>query len=167
MQPNVLCVDDERDMTDLLRFLLSRAGCEVRSAASGLAALAEVRARAPDLVVLDLMLPDLDGFSVCEILRREKATAGIPILMLTAWATPDARAHGLNLGARDYITKPFRPNDLVDRVRELLGAKGAAGIQLPEGVPDEWQPAAPPESAQGIHGSRPDRPGAPLQTASS
>jgi DNA-binding response OmpR family regulator len=70
MQPNVLCVDDERDMTDLLRFLLSRAGCEVRSAASGLAALAEVRARAPDLVVLDLMLPDLDGFSVCEILPR-------------------------------------------------------------------------------------------------
>ncbi len=124
MQPNVLCVDDERDVTDLLRFLLTRAGCEVRTAASGHAALAEVSARRPDVMVLDLMLPDLDGFSVCEILRRETATAGIPILMLTAWATPDARAHGLKLGAWDYLTKPFRPHELVGRVRELLGQEG-------------------------------------------
>jgi DNA-binding response OmpR family regulator len=124
MQPNVLCVDDERDVTDLLRFLLTRAGCEVRTAASGHDALAEVSARRPDLMVLDLMLPDLDGFSVCEILRREKKTADIPILMLTAWATPDARAHGLKLGARDYLIKPFRPQELVARVRELLGPGG-------------------------------------------
>jgi DNA-binding response OmpR family regulator len=132
MQPNVLCVDDERDVTDLLRFLLVRAGCEVRTAASGHAALTEVRSRPPDLVVLDLMLPDLDGFSVCEILHRDAATADIPILMLTAWATPDARSHGLKLGARDYITKPFRPHELVGRVRELLGEKGLGCIPMAE-----------------------------------
>jgi len=134
MQPNVLCVDDERDVTDLLCFLLARAGYEVRTAGSGRDALAEVRTRRPDLLVLDLMLPDLDGFSVCEILRREIDTASIPVLMLTAWATPDARSHGLKLGARGYMTKPFRPQELVDRVRELLALNGSQTIQTPEAV---------------------------------
>ncbi len=125
MRPFVLCVDDERDVTDLVRFLLVRAGCEAAAAASGRAALAAVRARRPDLVLLDLMLPDIDGFSLCEILRREPTTARIPLVMLTAWATPDAQAHGLGLGALAYITKPFSPRDLVERLPGWLGRAGS------------------------------------------
>ena len=121
MRPTILCIDDERDVTDLMRFLLVRAGCEVRTAASGRAALAAIQASPPDAILLDLMLPDLDGFSLCEILRRDPVTAKIPILILTAWATPDARAHGLELGARAYLTKPFRPQEVVERVRSLVG----------------------------------------------
>jgi two-component system alkaline phosphatase synthesis response regulator PhoP len=121
MRPNILCVDDERDVTDLIRFLLVRAGCDVRAAGSGRAALEAIQSCPPDAIVLDLMLPDLDGFSLCEILRRDPVTAKIPILILTAWATPDAKAHGLGLGARAYLTKPFRPRELVERVREIVG----------------------------------------------
>ena len=69
------------------------------------------------------MLPDIDGFGVCEILRREPATATIPILILTAWATKDARHLGLELGALDYLTKPFSPKELVERVRRLMGMR--------------------------------------------
>jgi two-component system alkaline phosphatase synthesis response regulator PhoP len=126
MRPYILCVDDERDVTDLLRFLLVRVGYEVRVAASGREALTAVRAQRPDLILLDLMLPDVDGLGLCEILRREPATAAIPIMMLTAWATPDAKAHGLALGACDYLTKPFRPSELVARVRGLLVLSAAA-----------------------------------------
>ncbi|MEI6861191.1 MAG: response regulator [Verrucomicrobiota bacterium] len=125
MRPFVLCVDDERDVTDLVRFLLTRAGCEVATAASGRAALAAVRARRPDLVLLDLMLPDIDGFGLCEILRREPVTTPIPVVMLTAWATPDAQAHGLGLGAIDYITKPFSPRELVERLPGWLEKSAA------------------------------------------
>jgi len=131
MRPYVLCVDDERDVTDLVRFLLTRAGCDVASAASGRAALASVRDRRPDLLLLDLMLPDIDGFGVCEILRREPATARIPIVLLTAWATKDARAHGLGLGARDYITKPFSPRELVGRLPEWLNQSLASKASAP------------------------------------
>ena len=118
-----------------MRFLLVRAGCEVATAASGRAALAAVRARRPELLLLDLMLPDIDGFGLCEILRREPATAAIPVVMLTAWATPDAHAHGRGLGALDYITKPFSPRELIRRLPDWLGR--AAG-RLP------WTPAAWP-----------------------
>ena len=120
MRPIILSVDDERDVTDLVRFLLTQAGCDVTTAASGRSALAAVAERRPDLILLDLMLPDIDGFGVCEILRREPATATIPIVLLTAWATPDARNLGLELGALDYLTKPFRPRDLVAKVQRLL-----------------------------------------------
>ncbi len=125
MRPFILCVDDERDVTDLVRFLLTRAGCDVGSAASGRAALAAVHARRPDLLLLDLMLPDIDGFGVCEILRRETETARIPVVMLTAWATGDARSHGLALGALDYVTKPFSPRELVGRLPGWLGKTAA------------------------------------------
>ena len=134
MRPFVLCVDDESDVTGLLRFLLTRAGCETGTAASGRAALAAVRARRPDLVLLDLMLPDIDGFGVCEILRREPATADIPVVMLTAWTTRDARLHALGLGALDYLTKPFSPRDLIVRLPSWLG-RGAGEIFPPAPAP--------------------------------
>ncbi len=123
MRPLILAVDDERDVTDLVAFQLTRAGCTVLAAGNGRQALAAVRERRPDLIVLDLMLPDIDGFGVCEILRRTPATATIPIVLLTAWATSDARHLGLELGALDYITKPFSPRDLVERVQRLLALR--------------------------------------------
>lgn len=123
VRPFILSVDDEKDVTDLLQFHLTRAGYEVTTAASGREALLAVSARRPDLILLDLMLPDIDGLGVCEILRRDAATATIPIVILTAWATPDVRGIGLELGALDYLTKPFSPRELTGRVQRLLGLR--------------------------------------------
>jgi DNA-binding response OmpR family regulator len=120
MTPIILSVDGEPDVTSLVRFHLTRAGYEVLAAASGREAIETIRDRRPDLVLLDLMLPDIDGFGVCEILRRTAATAAIPIMILSAWSTPDARLLGLELGALDYVSKPFRPKDLVERIKRLL-----------------------------------------------
>jgi two-component system, OmpR family, alkaline phosphatase synthesis response regulator PhoP len=119
----ILCVDDERDVTELVAFHLSKTGYDVVTAASGREALEAVQRRKPDLIVLDLMLPDIDGFGVCEILRRQRSTATIPIVILTAWATNDARHLGLELGALDYLTKPFSPKELVQRVARLLSLR--------------------------------------------
>ena len=126
MNPLILSVDDEQDVTDLVRFHLTRAGCEVQTAATGREAISSVELRRPDLIVLDLMLPDIDGFGVCEILRRDPETAMIPIIILTAWATNDARNIGLDLGALDYLTKPFSPKELVERVKHLLNLRQPA-----------------------------------------
>lgn len=123
MQSTILSVDDERDVTDLVEFHLTKAGYNVVTAASGREALECVQRHRPDLIILDLMLPDIDGFGVCEILRRSPATATIPIVILTAWATRDARHLGLELGALDYLTKPFSPKELVERVRHLLNLR--------------------------------------------
>jgi DNA-binding response OmpR family regulator len=128
----ILSVDDERDVTELVSFHLSKAGYEVITAASGREALERVQRRKPDLIVLDLMLPDIDGFGVCEILRRHSATAVIPIVILTAWATNDARHLGLELGALDYLTKPFSPKELVQRVARLLNLR--CDVALPEKI---------------------------------
>lgn len=123
MKPLVLSVDDEADVTTLVQFHLDKAGYEVMTAATGREALDCLTLRRPDLILLDLMLPDIDGFGVCEILRRSVTTATIPIVILTAWATPDAKSLGLELGALDYLTKPFSPRDLVTRVQRLLALK--------------------------------------------
>lgn len=123
MRPLVLSVDDESDVTSLLQFHLERAGCDVVVAASGREALQRVAERRPDLILLDLMLPDIDGLGVCEILRRETRTAMIPVVILTAWATVDARSLGLELGALDYLTKPFVPKELVAKVTRLLSLR--------------------------------------------
>lgn len=120
VRPLILSVDDEQDVTSLVEFHLTRAGCDVITAASGREALELVAKRKPALILLDLMLPDIDGFGVCEILRRDPATAAIPVVIVTAWATPDARLVGLELGALDYLTKPFSPREVVERVQRLL-----------------------------------------------
>lgn len=123
VRSTILSVDDEHDVTDLVKFHLTRIGHEVITAASGREALDIVRAHPPDLIILDLMLPDIDGFGVCEILRRQPATATIPIIILSAWATTDARLLGLELGALDYLTKPFSPKEMVVRVERLLSLR--------------------------------------------
>lgn len=119
----ILAVDDEPELTDLMHYHLVRAGHDVTTAANGWEAIHAVRANRPDIILLDLMLPDLDGFGVCEILRREAATATIPIIIVSAWASTDSRNLGLELGALDYITKPFSPQELVERVNRLLHAR--------------------------------------------
>ncbi|HUL54235.1 MAG TPA: response regulator [Opitutaceae bacterium] len=126
MTPLILAVDDEYDVTDLVRLHCRHAGYDVMTAASGREAIETINQRRPDLILLDLMLPDIDGFSVCEILRRNAATATIPIVVLTAWVTTDSRNVGLELGVLDYITKPFSPKDLVDRVSRLLRLRPAS-----------------------------------------
>jgi two-component system phosphate regulon response regulator PhoB len=118
--PKILVVDDEPDAVELIEFNLKGAGYEVMTAADGSEALKKARASVPDLIVLDLMLPEVDGLEVCKILRRDGATSAIPLIMLTAKAAEIDRVLGLELGADDYLTKPFSPRELVLRVKNLL-----------------------------------------------
>jgi two-component system phosphate regulon response regulator PhoB len=120
MKEKILVVDDEPDALDLIQFNLKGAGYDVITADDGSEALKKARAAQPALVVLDLMLPEVDGLEVCKTLRREPATATIPIIMLTAKAAEIDRVLGLELGADDYLTKPFSPRELVLRVKALL-----------------------------------------------
>lgn len=117
---NILAVDDEPALTELVAYHLGRAGHQVTIAANGWEALDAIKRQRPDVILLDLMLPDLDGFGVCEILRRDPLTATIPIIIVSAWASHDSRHLGLELGALDYITKPFSPQELVARVNRLV-----------------------------------------------
>jgi two-component system phosphate regulon response regulator PhoB len=126
MKPKILVVDDEPDALEVLGFKLREAGFTPIFATDGLKALAAVRADRPDLIVLDLMLPEIDGLEVCKILRRDPATVAIPILMLTAKAAEMDRVLGLELGADDYVTKPYSPRELVLRIRKLLKRLKAA-----------------------------------------
>lgn len=120
MTNRVLVVDDESDITELLSYNFRDAGYEVLTAADGMVAVSTAQRWLPEAIVLDLNLPGLDGFAVCEMLRVLPSTRDIPILMLTAFATEQSRQVGLQLGATDYLTKPFSPRDVVARVTELL-----------------------------------------------
>ena len=118
MGQHVLVVDDDPTVSDVVRRYLERAEIEVTLAADGFAALAAVWERRPDLVVLDLMLPGLDGLEVCRQLRA--ADPNLPVVMLTALGDEADRVVGLSLGADDYVTKPFSPRELVLRVQSVL-----------------------------------------------
>jgi two-component system phosphate regulon response regulator PhoB len=120
MKTKILVVDDEPDALEVLGFKLREAGYTPVFAKDGARAIALARDERPDLVVLDLMLPEVDGLEVCKILRRDPATASIPIIMLTARAAEMDRVLGLELGADDYVTKPFSPRELVIRIRKQL-----------------------------------------------
>jgi DNA-binding response OmpR family regulator len=120
VKPMVLIVDDEPDAVELLEFNLRKAGYDVATASDGNTALEKARSLLPDVVVLDLMLPEVDGTEVCKLVRRNPATATIPIIMLTAKATEIDRVLGLELGADDYVTKPFSPRELLLRIRNVL-----------------------------------------------
>ena len=116
----ILVVEDDADLSELVAHHLRREGWEVDVVADGAKALAEARARAYQLIVLDLMLPGLPGLELCRRLRREPDTAAVPIIMLTARTSEADRVVGLELGADDYVTKPFSPRELVARVRAVL-----------------------------------------------
>ncbi len=126
MKTKILVVDDEPDALEVLGFKLREAGYTPLFAKDGTRALAAARDDKPDLIVLDLMLPEVDGLEVCKILRRDAATAAIPVIMLTARAAEMDRVLGLELGADDYVTKPFSPRELVIRIRKLLARTKAA-----------------------------------------
>lgn len=113
----VMVVDDDAKTVELVRLYLDRDGYEVVTAYNGLEALRLARDSCPDLIVLDLMLPDVDGLEVCRTLRRE---SDVPIIMLTARTTDQDKLVGLDLGADDYVTKPFSPKELLARVRAVL-----------------------------------------------
>ena len=120
MKPKILIVDDETDALDILGYKLKEAGFIPIMAKDGTRALAMARDERPALILLDVMLPEVDGLEVCKILRRDPATSSIPILMLTARASEMDRVLGLELGADDYVTKPFSPRELVLRIKKIL-----------------------------------------------
>ena len=120
MKQKILAVDDEPDALDLIEFNLKAAGFDVSTAEDGKEALKKARQILPQLILLDLMLPQIDGLEICKALRRDPATVSIPIIMLTARAAEIDRVLGLELGADDYVTKPFSPRELVLRVKNLL-----------------------------------------------
>ncbi|MGA2542055.1 MAG: response regulator [Verrucomicrobiota bacterium] len=134
MKTKILVVDDEPDALELIEVNLKGAGFDVVSAGNGRQALEKARATLPALILLDVMLPEVDGLEVCKSLRRDPKTAFIPIIMLTARAAEIDRVVGLELGADDYMTKPFSPRELILRVKNLLKRQ-----------------AAPLEPAQQIH----------------
>ena len=125
MGARVLIVEDEPDIRELLAFHLEREGYQVTRSRTGAEALRQVRARPPDLILLDLMLPELGGLDVCRRLRQDPRTASVPIVMLTARGEEVDRILGLELGADDYIVKPFSPKEVVARVRAVLRRAGA------------------------------------------
>ena len=120
MPSRVLIVEDEPDIRDVLAWHLEREGYRVTRSADGAQALREIAAQPPDLVLLDLMLPGLGGLEVCRRLRQDPATAGLPVIMLTAKGDEVDRIVGLEVGADDYIVKPFSPKEVLARVRAVL-----------------------------------------------
>jgi len=116
----ILVVDDEPVLVETIAYNLEQAGYQVLTAADGRSALEAARRETPDLVILDLMLPEMDGLEVCRQLRREHTTATIPIMMLTAKGDEIDKVVGLEVGADDYVTKPFGRRELLARVRALL-----------------------------------------------
>jgi two-component system phosphate regulon response regulator PhoB len=120
MRRKILVVDDDDDTLELLRFSLQKAGFAVGTASDGLEALKKVCSTSPDIILLDLMMPEIDGFAVCEMLKGNPMTASIPIIMLTAVTGQLSRFSGLEAGADDYLTKPFSPKQLIVRIEVVL-----------------------------------------------
>ena len=126
-------VDDEPEAVELVEFNLKQAGYAVTTAADGAEALKKAHSQPPDLIVLDVMLPEMDGFEACKVLRLDPATAKVPIIMLTAKAAEIDRVLGLELGADDYLTKPFSPRELLLRIKKIL-SRGVTTEKQPEQI---------------------------------
>jgi two-component system phosphate regulon response regulator PhoB len=132
-KPKVLVVEDEEDIQELIRYNLAKEGHDVVCVTSGEEAMQQAKRHRPDLICLDLMLPGLDGGAVCRMLKKDKETKDIPVIMVTARGEESDVVAGLELGAEDYITKPFSPKILMARVRSVLRRK----LDLPEPEPEE------------------------------
>jgi len=136
MKPQILIVDDEPDALELIGYKLREAGMNPLFARDGEHAITMAREARPELIVLDLTLPGMDGLEVCKALQRDALTSQIPIVMLTGRSTEMDRVVGLELGARDYVTKPFSPRELALRIRNILGhgrpgPEAFTGLQAP------------------------------------
>ncbi len=125
MVPRILIVDDEGDFIELVKFRLANLGCEFLVAADGVHALSQAREFKPDLILLDILLPDLDGLSVCEILKRQPVTKKIPIIFMSALSS-DVTKRSAAMNAEDFFTKPLDLNRLEKRITELLHAPTVA-----------------------------------------
>jgi two-component system, OmpR family, alkaline phosphatase synthesis response regulator PhoP len=126
MGQRILVVDDDRQIVRLVQSYLEQSGYHVLTAGDGASALRLIQSERPDLVVLDLMLPDQDGWAITRVVRADPRTARLPILMLTARVEDADRIVGLEIGADDYVTKPFNPREVVARVRAILRRAGGA-----------------------------------------
>lgn len=127
----ILIVDDEEDVLELVRYNLDKNGYKVVTATSGEEALTEARNKLPDMVILDLMLPGIDGLEVCKKLKSDIKTEPIPIIMLTAKGEESDIVTGLELGAEDYLTKPFSPKVLIARIRRILHRSVSRDLERP------------------------------------
>lgn len=128
MKKTILVVDDEQDALDLLVFNLEKAGFAVLTARTGIEAAEQAVRHRPALVILDVILPEIHGLSVCEHLRRDPATASTPIILLSGWDSDDARRIGESAGANDYMVKPFNLQDLLQRIHDLLPFETAGTV---------------------------------------
>ena len=120
MQKKILIVDDDPDQREVIRSSLKEAGFEISTATNGVEGLEKARSESPDLIILDVMMPKMDGFAVCVTLREDDATASIPILMLTGLCSYISQLTGFESGATDYLVKPFESEQLVSKVEALL-----------------------------------------------
>jgi two-component system alkaline phosphatase synthesis response regulator PhoP len=131
---NILVVEDEKDIVEAIEYNLKKEGFKVYKAYDGRNGLKQTRDKMPDLVILDLMLPQVNGIEVCKILKKESKTANIPIVMLTAKSEETDKILGLELGADDYITKPFSMRELVARVKTILKRYGKKPEEAPKAI---------------------------------
>ena len=131
MPKKILIVEDNTDLLELLCINCQDAGFSTATAVNGLEALEKAHSFAPDLIVLDLVLPELDGFAVCETLRKDPTTAAVPIIMLTGLSSQFSRFAGLESGGTDFFTKPTSPNALVSRIKYLLREGPRASEPVP------------------------------------
>lgn len=129
----ILVIEDEKNIAKVVAYNLEREGYRVAAAGDGAEGLKKAKEEAPDLVILDLMLPKVDGLEVCRQLKSDRRTAGIPVIMLTAKTQEADRVVGLEMGADDYVAKPFSPRELVARVKAVLRRAGRAE------VPEVWR----------------------------
>ncbi|MFO1488450.1 MAG: response regulator [Verrucomicrobiota bacterium] len=120
MPNKILIVDDNAELLDVLRLGFQRSGFTIRTARNGIEALKKLGSFTPDLILLDLIMPDMDGFAVCETLKKNPATAVIPIVVLTGLSSQLSKFAGLDSGADEYLTKPFNFNEVLAKVKELL-----------------------------------------------
>ena len=121
----ILCVEDEPEMIDLMRLILGRRGFEVKGATGGIEGLNMIRQEPPDLILLDLMMPDMDGWEVYQQIKADEKTKNIPVIVVTAKAQSIDKVLGLHIAkVDDYITKPFSPQDLMNSVDKVLKSKG-------------------------------------------
>lgn len=129
MKPVILIVEDEADIADLVKYNLEKEGFRTATIADGEKALERIRSSPPSLVVLDLLLPKLDGLAVCREMRRDPRTKAVPVLMLTARSEEMDKLAGFEAGTDDYLTKPFSPRELVARVKALLRRKEPTRVE--------------------------------------
>jgi two-component system alkaline phosphatase synthesis response regulator PhoP len=129
MRRKVLVVEDDPDQLEVTRLSLKAAGFAIGTAATGIDALKKAQTVSPDLILLDVMMPGLDGFAVCEILRENPATASIPILMLTGLCSHISQLVAFESGATDYLIKPFVPEELISKVEKLLSRAQRLAVQ--------------------------------------